>query len=50
MFEEDSDYQVMGIPLEGMKIIRGPGSKPYLSYEKTPPKGIGLDDLVDGIS
>jgi hypothetical protein len=51
MFEEDTDYQVMGIPLEeGMKIIRGPGSKPYLSYEKTLPKGIGLDDLVDGIS
>jgi hypothetical protein len=35
----------MGIPLEGMKIIRGPGSKPYLSYEKTLPKGIDLHPL-----
>jgi hypothetical protein len=27
-----------------------PGSKPYLSYQETPPKGIGLDNLVDDIS
>jgi hypothetical protein len=27
-----------------------PGSMPYLSYQETLPKGIGVDDLVDDIS